>query len=41
MADNTDKWVEEQEPETFLLGEERSGQPGLIRQNRRQSSKII
>jgi len=38
-VNNTDKWAEEQEqePNTFLLGEDRSPQPGLIKQNRRQS----
>lgn len=39
MANNTEKWDEEQEPNSFLLGEDRSAQPGFVRQNRRQSGK--
>lgn len=35
------KWTEEQEPNTFLLGEDRNTQPGIVRQNRRKSSKSI
>lgn len=41
MANNTEKWAEEEEPNSFLLGEDRSAQPGFVRQNRRQSSKTI
>lgn len=40
MANNTEKWAEEQEPNSFLLGEDRSAQPGFVRQNRRQSGNV-
>ncbi|XP_060870820.1 organic cation transporter protein-like isoform X1 [Metopolophium dirhodum] len=40
MANNTEKWAEEQEPNSFLLGEDRSVQPGFVRQNRRQSGNV-
>ncbi|XP_003247823.1 organic cation transporter protein isoform X1 [Acyrthosiphon pisum] len=40
MAHNTEKWAEEQEPNSFLLGEDRSAQPGFVRQNRRQSGNV-
>ncbi|XP_022177329.1 organic cation transporter protein-like isoform X1 [Myzus persicae] len=40
MANNTEKWAEEEEPNSFLLGEDRSAQPGFVRQNRRQSSNV-
>ncbi|XP_025194418.1 organic cation transporter protein-like isoform X1 [Melanaphis sacchari] len=40
MANNVDKWSEEQEPNSFLLGEDRNVQPGIVRQNRRQSGNV-
>ncbi|KAL5233088.1 hypothetical protein ACI65C_000498 [Semiaphis heraclei] len=40
MANNTESWTEEQEPNSFLLGEDRCAQPGFVRQNRRQSGNV-
>ncbi|XP_025407672.1 organic cation transporter protein-like isoform X1 [Sipha flava] len=41
MANSAENWSEEPEPNSFLLGEDRSTQPGFVRQNRRQSEEKI
>ncbi|XP_025407676.1 organic cation transporter protein-like isoform X2 [Sipha flava] len=40
MANSAENWSEEPEPNSFLLGEDRSTQPGFVRQNRRQSGNV-